>query len=544
MSQLSLDNVFCVTEYLPIRDVGAVLCVCKDWHSLDKYEFFWKTLFQHYLVFTIIEKFNKMVKFNVKTTLTEIQVKEALLSSERDMKKIQPILQALRSLKSTTGQKNEPPFVLAKAILHSTITSYDLHVLKDKTALRISLNRSESDLGNSNNSSLIGNRFKHLMEKQIISIGSITMTSYFSSMSYFLKNYKEETVMSFVSVLMGNNLQNQMIIYNLKQLPSEQEEIQNTIFTNLLKSNTIYSKYWEVMIEISLETFPYLIRKEYLETTLKKLFDSFNMNVKLCWISTIFCNFDYYESSFDLILELCIKYQIDSKDTISDTFFLDVFYLEKHNYDNETRIKISIEYLKFLENFQTKEQIISTMIEKSNYLGFISKLTTEGEEYLSKFLDSYPIPYEKFSIVNFLSYHAFTNIVTFLIYTRRKGYKFPQAHIEQLPKCDIWYYSKQSSGIIRYMLDNFEHNIYELDDRNLFFKDLVKSFSHYFFDEIKGEFETLFGDEPIDLERLGQNHPNIFTEETTTILLHIYSVPDPVEFIEFCKKRFIQNIFN
>ncbi|KAG2386827.1 hypothetical protein C9374_001862 [Naegleria lovaniensis] len=48
-SELSLDSVFLIMEFLPLSDIHQMLLVCKSWNRLEKFEIFWKQILSHYL---------------------------------------------------------------------------------------------------------------------------------------------------------------------------------------------------------------------------------------------------------------------------------------------------------------------------------------------------------------------------------------------------------------------------------------------------------------------------------------------------------------
>ncbi|KAG2374284.1 hypothetical protein C9374_010854 [Naegleria lovaniensis] len=49
VSELSLDSVFIIMEFLPVSDIYHMLLVCKSWNRLEKFEIFWKQILSHYV---------------------------------------------------------------------------------------------------------------------------------------------------------------------------------------------------------------------------------------------------------------------------------------------------------------------------------------------------------------------------------------------------------------------------------------------------------------------------------------------------------------
>ncbi|EFC48510.1 FBOX domain-containing protein [Naegleria gruberi] len=521
------DTLFLIAEYLPYRDALSCRLVCKDWYSLDTYEIFWKTIYHQYIISNIIEKYQKMKDYSATTSATNnIPLSEILNDSKHyNREKKKQTVKLIQGINSNSGQKKLVPFVVHRAVMQSLLNAYEKHILEDGTAERGSIKEKLFSLQQNGD-----RRFKYLMEKQINSEMTIALNVFFGGLKTNFQYHSKEIVLNFLMHVLGEEYIRNISV--MKFIPNvDFKLVLKKLFRGISQSEE-YPKYWEIMIGLSLQNLPDLIPKKECSNVLKGLFESSKFKAQISWISIMFSNCYYYEDVNELMYELLNRNGIDTSDTLSISEYFTGSISKTFSLLSE--YTFFIKYLQFLGKFLEGEKIYVQVTESSYFYSLIGRLSNEESTSLNDFLDNLPIPL--LEMIKLRGINQFNvNELRLLEYVKGKGILYSQSAIENY-LARFYIYSTQYGQVIKFLIDNYHADIYEIEKKVKFFPKLVQYLSNIYNNVgvYVTEFATLFSDKPIDLDKL--------TECSIGDLI-LKNWKNPTEFVQFCKKRFIQNIF-
>ncbi|EFC36863.1 predicted protein [Naegleria gruberi] len=488
MHNLSLDELFCVMEYLPLHDLSNALLVCKEWHSLDQYEPFWKMILHHHLNGKLILLFDRMASNH----LWNIgKVKETLKGN--DVKSKYSLLRALKSCKLKETTIN---YQIDKALMNSVCFSYESHILKDRTASRESLGRfsrlEESELQEveevEDRSSMIGKRFKYLMERQLFSNIAITISTFFNSIHY----NKQIGFKEFFNVFMNGEVE-------LESKPNEDMyKLRIEVFTLFLKNYQRLdnaSKYWEQILNCCLYEMAKQCQVQDCEKLLKKIINSDVVcPLSNTMLGCVFKDFEYYEGILPIITQLFQKMKTYYEmPTFSGNF--------NFNYrDGISKANDIVKRLRYLENFKSEQEIIE------QYMVDLFRICTSliSTDDQNNFIDEILRVYPSMDLLKFPFKEGFFVVDKVIEVANRKGIQYPFESIQQALTEGTSL--TDTASIIRYIRDHFKMDIYEIQKRTQFFINFLwqQINSYQTFDHLKEGFNGVFlpSEFPIDLNRL------------------------------------------
>ena len=163
MSQLPLDSVFCIAEYLPIRNIPSFLLICKEWQSLERYEIFWKTILSIDIITRLRVKISECPQCPYKL--------ESLISKRKKHAKA----------KISSAQQKDIRFIMAKSSIDHMASFYQLHIVNGKALSRQSFKKfidqkelhecgDDEDEEEFKDDQVFGTRFKYLTQQYVTNI--------------------------------------------------------------------------------------------------------------------------------------------------------------------------------------------------------------------------------------------------------------------------------------------------------------------------------------------------------------------------------------
>ncbi|EFC49538.1 predicted protein [Naegleria gruberi] len=373
---------------------------------------------------------------------------------------------------------------------------------------------------------------------------TIAQNVFFGGLKTTFQHHSNEIVLNFLIHVLGEEYMSNISVKK-KFNPNviDLKLVLKKLFRGI--SEEFHSKlYWDMMIELSLQKLPELIPKKEFSNVLKGLFESRKFKAPISWISIMYANCYYYEDVNELMYELLNRNGIDTfgplaiseyfTESISKTFSLLAEY------------QFFIKYLQFLGKFLEGEKINVQVTENSYFYSLMGRLSNEESTNLNDFLDNLPIPL--LEMINLKSMNQFhVNIHRILEYVKGKGILYSQSAIENY-LAGFYLYSTQYGQIIKFLIDNYHTaDIYEIEKKVKFYPKLVQYLSNIYNNVAVyvNEFATLFpSDKPIDLDKLSESCSSSSSRSSISIGdLILKNWKNPKEFVQFCKKRFIQNIF-
>jgi len=172
---LPLDTVFCIAEFLPIRHLPSFLGVCQDWHSMEQYEIFWKTILSHDIFSRLKSKIEECHDFPF--SLAQL---------------IAPKNSGKKKAKIPPGMKNNSMFLLTKASIERIAGFYQTHILHGKALSRQSFKKyvirresEEVEDEEMEDDMVFGTRFKYLTQQYINNVLPADLVSFFTQCSSY-----------------------------------------------------------------------------------------------------------------------------------------------------------------------------------------------------------------------------------------------------------------------------------------------------------------------------------------------------------------------
>ncbi|EFC50863.1 predicted protein [Naegleria gruberi] len=459
------------------------------------------------------------------------------LYTEENIKEKQVLISSLKRIK----WKGESKYcMLNRALMNTFINSYSAHILKDSTAKRKSFQKfvekpqvnddSISEISNENNSFVNGKRYKYLMEKQLLSIGSIAISTFFYWYNY--SEHSEAFLYPMLTVFTGREH------HPSSSCPKEDFQFGMKAFSFFYKHHLELDYSERCWLSIFRACINYLhshVPVEDCGTVLQHFVGlKFKTPLSSTWFESILLqNIEYFEDILPLVIGIFERNGMEKGLPESG------LYQCLRNVDSEEEelslAHTVVRFFKHLEKFTSRESIISRYLH-SFLLDSICKLS---DVYIDELLKLYPIDLEA---VSFLDCAKLKITDKFLKIANKRGINFP---LERIEEALFWrHYSQSSSFTIRYIMDTFNLDIFEIQERTGFLSNLLTSFKYIV--DMKSHIDIIFPSLIVEWKKLSEikGDEDIIKENILSIVHHCIGWTDCETNLHWLRNCFKPNIFD
>ncbi|EFC38245.1 predicted protein [Naegleria gruberi] len=294
-------------------------------------------------------------------------------------------------------------------------------------------------------------------------------------------------------------------------------------------------KCWASILDLCVMSLNEFVKVEDYEEVLKKILEvKYTFSIDLSLVEYIFFQTDCCTNGL-----LPLITQILEKNRMEGSFTNYMMYQSIYDMTDELKLAKQVaDYFTYLEKFRTREQIMQSHLNDF----IISSMGRLPDTYIDELLKLYPIDLNSVSFSDCARFQVTEKILEI---ANRRGIYYPLETVEKAI-VDI-YYTRSSYNTIKYIMEHYNLDIYEIEKRTKFFSRFLGSLLRYDIntEQLKSNIETIFPNSPIEWKKLASIHDGIneITERIISLVQTCCERPSGEELL-YLRECFTPNIFD